>query len=284
MILPSESPNGPDSSYIANGNSTCSDQTYTLFAPGTQGGLMTGGYQPAPSPAFDSSGNALANQIVQPVAFFGVRFAVDTASEDAQTGLPVPSPSISVDSSGNLSGNVEAFDASWNKQYFNQGSPKPGGTLPGLTAGPTGTYTSSTGAFTLDWTSQIVGGPFNGFTGQWHFVGTFESAPAPTTTTTTPSPTRSVVTATSTPVAKSAVDPSSKVDATSPDNASVGSSPLPGVSTAVAATPDAGSRGTVLASTGMSIPLWIPIPPLAVGGLLFAVSRRRPHHTHQVSR
>jgi len=37
-----------------------------------------------------------------------------------------------------------------------------------------GTYDSKTKKFVLEWASQIVGGPFNDFTGVWHFEGTFE--------------------------------------------------------------------------------------------------------------
>ena len=51
--------------------------------------------------------------------------------------------------------------------------PKPGGAKPGLTAAVTGTYNAKTHAFLLSWTSQVVGGPFNGFTGEWHLTGTF---------------------------------------------------------------------------------------------------------------
>jgi hypothetical protein len=37
----------------------------------------------------------------------------------------------------------------------------------------TGTYNAKTHGFVLSWTSQVVGGPFNGFTGDWHLTGTF---------------------------------------------------------------------------------------------------------------
>ena len=43
--------------------------------------------------------------------------------------------------------------------------------------GATGTYNPDTKAFTLEWTSYIDGGPFNGFTGYWHLEGVFEPAP-----------------------------------------------------------------------------------------------------------
>jgi hypothetical protein len=192
MLDPGGTLNGTDANYVTNASSSAADQTYTLLSPGTQGGLVTGSYQPAPSPAFDGTGNALANEIISPTGFFGVNFSAETESPDTQTALTVPTPSISTDSSGNLSGNLEAFGASWNTQYFNQGSPKPGGTSPGLTAGPTGTYNSSTGAFTFTWTSEIVGGPFNGFTGQWVFAGTFVAGGFQITTKSLPGATRGV--------------------------------------------------------------------------------------------
>jgi len=192
MLDPGGTLNGSDANYVTNASSSASDQTYTLLSPGAQGGLVTGSYQPAPTPAFDGSGNSLADKIISPTGFFGVNFSAETETPDTQTALAVPAPSISTDGSGNLSGNLEAFGASWNNQVFNQGSPKPDGSSPGLTAGPTGTYNSSTGAFTFTWTSEIVGGPFNGFTGQWVFAGTFVAGPFQITTTSLPPATRGV--------------------------------------------------------------------------------------------
>ena len=81
-----------------------------------------------------------------------------------------------------LSGQIESWSAAWNKQYFNQGSPKPDGTSPGLTAPVSGTYDAATGAYVLTWASQVVGGPFNGFTGYWHLQGTFVDARPGSTT------------------------------------------------------------------------------------------------------
>jgi hypothetical protein len=52
----------------------------------------------------------------------------------------------------------------------------PQGAKPGLTAGPTGTYDAATKRYVLEWSSQIVGGPFNNFTGIWHLEGVFEPA------------------------------------------------------------------------------------------------------------
>ena len=276
-------PNGSDSDYLVNGNSTCSDQTYTLFEPGTAGGLVTGGYQPGPSPAFDGSGNALADQIVQPVAFFGVKFSVTTEATDPQTNQSVPTPSVAVDGS-DLTGNLEAWSAGWNKQYFNQGAPKPGGGSPGFTSGPTGTYNSSTGSFTLTWTSQIVGGPFNNFTGQWHLVGTFE--PGPGTTSPPPTSTSPPPTSTSSPTSgTTGTGSSGGTGVASPGTSSGSAAGAPASSTPLAATDSPGASaaatGGTLPFTGMPIPLWLPLPLLGLGAALMMPTRRSSRSKRQ---
>ena len=63
----------------------------------------------------------------------------------------------------------------WNGQQFNQGAPKPDGSSPGITVAPKGTYDPATGKYVLEWASQIVGGPFDGYTGVWHLEGTFKA-------------------------------------------------------------------------------------------------------------
>jgi hypothetical protein len=175
-----------DGPFVSNGDSTCSDKTYTLLAPGSDRGAVTGGYQPAPSPAFDGQGNSLANRIVVPAVFFGVRFGLSTDAKDRQTGTAVTPLSVQADPAGKLSGDVRAWEATWNKQDFNQGSPKPDGSTPKLTTAPHGTYDAKTGAFVLEWTSTIVGGPFDDFTGSWHLTGTFRPAGSPSTAVTAP--------------------------------------------------------------------------------------------------
>jgi hypothetical protein len=159
--------------FISNGDSPCGDKTYSPMFPGSDGGLRTGAYQPEVSPPFDSGGNGATETVAKGVPFFAVRFAVATNEKDPQTGGSAPLPSIEA-KDGKLSGNLSAFAASWNNQHFNQGAPKPDASKPGLTSGPDGTYDKATKKFTLEWTSQIVGGPFNNFTGVWHFEGTFQ--------------------------------------------------------------------------------------------------------------
>ncbi|MEX2292650.1 MAG: hypothetical protein WD691_02585 [Acidimicrobiales bacterium] len=170
MIQPGGTASGP---FVSNGDSPCSNNTFTPMAPGTDGGLITGSYQPSPTPAFDGSGNGLAGRVTKPQRFFGVDFASATNPTDPQTGTKVTAPTITVDAEGRLGGDLRAFAATWNGQHFNQGAPKPDGSTSGATALPTGTYDAATGAFVLDWTSRIEGGPFNSFAGRWHFEGTF---------------------------------------------------------------------------------------------------------------
>lgn len=159
--------------YTPNGDSSCGDKTFSALAPGTDGGLVTGKYQPEPNPAFDAAGNGVAAAILAPTKFFGVNFAVSTNKADPQTGDATKVPSIKATSKGKLTGDVDAFGVAYGGQQFNQGAPKPDGSTPTGTSGPTGTYDKKTGAYTLDWTSAIVGGPFDGFTGVWHLEGTF---------------------------------------------------------------------------------------------------------------
>lgn len=195
MIVVGGTASGP---FLSNGSSGAADQTYTFLSPGTDGGLRTGSYQPEPVPAFDGTGNSLSARITTPAPFFGVNFSTETAAVDPQTSTGVPAPALSHDGAGHLSGDLRALGAAWNAQEFNQGAPKPDGSSPGITAGPTGTYNAGTGAYTLDWTSVIVGGPFNGFTGKWHLEGTFTPLVTTTTTTVTTSTSATTSTLTST--------------------------------------------------------------------------------------
>src|SRR4051794_15422606 len=69
MVYPNGSPQkGP---FFINTNSKSPDQSYTPFVPGIDRGLRTGSFQPQPNPPFAPNGFALANRIVQPLAFAG---------------------------------------------------------------------------------------------------------------------------------------------------------------------------------------------------------------------
>jgi hypothetical protein len=228
MVHPTGTPDaGP---YIENLDSTCGDATYTLLSPGTDGGLVTGGYQPPPSPGFDAGGNSLANRVIQPVRFFGVAFSASTNPTDLQTGQGTSVPTLRSDG-GRLSGDLSAYSATWNDQAFNQGGPKPGGSRPGNTTLPSGTFDAATGAFSLTWTSQIVGGAFNNFTGVWHLEGTFRPAGAPPAPAGQDTP-GTTVAAGAAPAAGGSVD----------------AAPVPGSPEAVA--PDAGAPGPAAPAGG----------------------------------
>ena len=65
---------------MSNADSPCSDQSFTPLGPGSDGGLSTVGYQAAPKPAFDSSGNARASRITARAQYYGTAFATATAA------------------------------------------------------------------------------------------------------------------------------------------------------------------------------------------------------------
>jgi hypothetical protein len=167
-------PNGKDKKgpFFINPNSKAKNKSYTLFTPGIDGGLRTGAFQVQPNPAFQGNGFSLANRIIKPLLFAGIKFGLSTAPTDPQSGKDVAPPRIWADGR-RISGDLRGFTASWNKIFFNQGAPKPGGSAPGLTRPVKGIYNARTKRFSFDWVSQIVGGPFNDFSGYWHFEGKF---------------------------------------------------------------------------------------------------------------
>ena len=150
-----------DGPFIPNADSACVDTTFSGLSAGVDGGLVTGTHQPAPDPAFDEAGNGLADAIFAPVPFFAVAFAGAT---DAAEAMPMLTAT-----GGVLTGDLAAFTAYYGGASFNQGAPKPDGSG----EAPMGTIDPETGAYVLDWTSQIVGGSFNDFVGVWHLEGTF---------------------------------------------------------------------------------------------------------------
>jgi hypothetical protein len=139
----------PGGGFFSNPYSKDANKTYTTFVSGVGGGIRAGVAQKAPSPAFDAHGNSLANSIITPTNFTGIRFGVVTT---------VP-PTFYL--SGNrLTGHLRNLYAEWNKQTFRQG------------AIVSGTYNSATHHYTLTWQTKVLGGPFDGYTGYWHLQGT----------------------------------------------------------------------------------------------------------------
>lgn len=219
MILPTGDANGP---YLQNSDSRCSDQTVTPLSAGSDGGLVSGSYQPQPAAAFDGAGNAVSGRVTTLVRFYGVDFATATNATDPQTGTGAGLPQIYSDG-GHLSGDLSSLGVTWNNQLFNQGSPKPGGGLPGKTSPISGSI-DGTGNFVIEWTSQIVGGPFNNFTGLWHLAGQYrggglQAAPA------------------AAPIAPAAPQAAAPVHAAGPAQPPVAAPPAPADAAAVNADP-----------------------------------------------
>ena len=61
---------------------------------------------------------------------------------------------------GTITVDLSSWTAFWNGTNFNQG-----------TAAATGSWDAVTGAYDIAWSSTVVGGPFNGQTGNWSLQG-----------------------------------------------------------------------------------------------------------------
>ena len=97
--------------YMQNANSPADGGNTTLLAPGTSGGLRTGGYQTQPVPAFDPTGNSLADAITAPTPFFDVRFSISTNKVDLQTKTEVAPPTVLL-ADGKLTADLSSWSAS----------------------------------------------------------------------------------------------------------------------------------------------------------------------------
>jgi len=154
---------------FSNPYSKAGDQTYTPLSPGTDGGITTGLFQGAPSPAFNTWGGSRAGKIIVPTNFGGLAFGLATFQTPPGGGTANLAPVFKRNGSV-LTAQVTSLYAGWNSLYFNQGTPKPGQTTPLAT----GTYNATKKTYVLNWTSPIAGGPFNGFSGVWHLEGSFK--------------------------------------------------------------------------------------------------------------
>lgn len=61
---------------------------------------------------------------------------------------------------GTITVDLSSWTAYWNGTNFNQGS-----------SAASGTWDAMTGAYSIAWSSTVVGGPFNGQTGNWSLQG-----------------------------------------------------------------------------------------------------------------
>lgn len=170
-----------------------------MLAPGTAGGIILGSYQnfvlnpnvPHPqgwqgvkkdgtpkgaagtgySRAIVTEGTAMA-----PFNFFGVHTYIGLNPVSYQSGNSHPAPNVFLDpascsgGSCSITAELSAWEVMWNGSAFEQG-PRP------KKAGPfnlaKGSLDTNTLAYSLNWKSQIKGGPFNGVNAFWHLEGTY---------------------------------------------------------------------------------------------------------------
>lgn len=164
---------------IPNPSSTCDGGNYTLVTQGTEG-LLTGQFQPDPTPTFDANGNSLAGAIIAPAAFLGADFGAATDPQnmqDAPDGPAVyPAPYAVLSSTGTtFTANLAAVNFTYNGPAG--GTCASGGGVGCYAVGSAdvpGTYDPSSGAYSLQWTGDVVGGAFNGATATFHLTGTFD--------------------------------------------------------------------------------------------------------------
>jgi len=176
-------------SYFAMGVNNPNGNAAMLSA-GTDGGIQLGTFQnfvtdpdePHPdghpdAPFGAGSGyNALVSEgtALSSFSFFGNPTYVGLNPVSYQSGLSKSAPSLNL-LGGTCAGNVcdievdlSAWEVYWNGSVFEQG-PRPDNSQPFTLA--SGTVNTVSGDYVLDWSSQILGGPFNGVTAYWHLEG-----------------------------------------------------------------------------------------------------------------
>ncbi len=80
---------------VANPNGGCSNKYYTPLSPGADKGITTGQFQANPTPTFDAHNDSLANLVIDPVSFLGVKLGMGTSATDVQddpSGSPTFAP------------------------------------------------------------------------------------------------------------------------------------------------------------------------------------------------
>jgi len=141
---------------VANPEGGCDNPAYTPLAPGTDGGVVTGTFQPNPVPTFGPDRNSHAARIVAPVSFQGFKLGMATTAADAQHGPGGPAtmtaPSATIDGHGHLHLDLRSLDISYGGAPASTCAQSLAGGCWDLGSGAvTGTYDAATGAFTAEW-------------------------------------------------------------------------------------------------------------------------------------
>ena len=177
---------------------------YAAMNPGSAGGLQIGSFQnfiltpDEPHPdghpaATNGAGTGYENAppvqlgtAIAPFEFFNGNTYIGTNPLSYQSGLVKNAPAVDLDMAScvgdvcNLTADLSSWEVVWGGSAFEQG-PRDCGELPfGVTTLPegctfglaTGSYNLVTNAYTLNWSSRIVGGSFNNVIGNWTLEGT----------------------------------------------------------------------------------------------------------------
>lgn len=178
-------------SYFAMGRNNPNGGSVAMLSPGAAGGIVLGTFQnfvtnpDVPHPANWDGAGALAGtgytelvsegSAFNAFSFFSNNTYIGLNPISYQSGQAKLSPSADVDLTDcvgticSMTADFSAWEVYWNGSVFEQG-PRPVNSGPFTLA--TGQYDTATGQYSLDWASQINGGPFNGVIGYWHIEGT----------------------------------------------------------------------------------------------------------------
>jgi ABC-type amino acid transport substrate-binding protein len=161
---------------VTNSQGGCANSSYTPLTPGSDGGLITGGFQTEPRPAFDANRNAAATRIIKPVSFGPFRFGLSTNprdEQDAPGGEPAFPAPVALDTDGALAIDLRSLVLTYAgragstcKQSYGLGCWELG------SKSAAGTYDAATHHFVIDWFSGESFVP-NGDSIEVHLEGTF---------------------------------------------------------------------------------------------------------------
>lgn len=139
--------------------------THMSFAGGT---FAISGYLPTPIAMAGSDKNLVGGYSAFPYQLYPFCCAMSFYTSDGRTaafgGAPIgggPAPSATVDTvADTLRINLSSWTANWNGTNFEQGA-----------ADVTGMWDRLSGAYEIDWSAPIIGGPFDGAYGLYTLYG-----------------------------------------------------------------------------------------------------------------
>ncbi len=185
-------------SYFAMNADDPNSSSAAMLSSGTAGGIQLDSFQnfitdpdephPAGHPdAVNGAGSGYSGLVSEGSAlsafkFFGVPTYVGLNPLSYQSGLTKNAPTLNMDGAScvnslcDISVDLSSWEVYWNGSVFEQG-PRPDNTIPEFELAM-GTVDVVSGEYTLNWKSQILGGPFDGVNGFWYLEGQFTNVSA----------------------------------------------------------------------------------------------------------